>query len=130
MTQARLAAELGVSTRLITAYEIGEKPIPRRIQWALVGLLRPLRSQLRLEARRRRYNEARQRRREQARRLAAIIRVETQQRRARRRFLSLAARAFRRAAGPTPEELRQLNDLIELKNRPLEAELAHRSARG
>jgi transcriptional regulator with XRE-family HTH domain len=112
VTQSRLAIELGISTRLITAYETGEKPLPRRIAWALAGLFKPLRSQLRLEDRRARYNAARERRRDFARRRRSLVQLGAQERRASGQFLRLASRILKRPNDPTPAEAEELERLM------------------
>ena len=115
VSQVRLARELGITSRSITAYETGATPIPPLLPWALVGLTKPLRSKLRQEAHRARANKAMRKKRQAER--ARRERLEADRRRAReysralRREIELLGRIFRRDGWGTPEEAAKLQEL-------------------
>lgn len=71
LTQADLARKLGVSERAICGYERGEWPLPPLLPWALLGIQKSLRSQLRYEAKERRRNWVRRERYREQKALAA-----------------------------------------------------------
>jgi transcriptional regulator with XRE-family HTH domain len=121
VTQSRLASELGIGRRTLGAYERGEIPVPALLLWALAGIFKPLRSQLRMEARRARANEARRIRRQLARqrRLAGRAR-ERQRARARRAFLQLLGRRLRGRGVAMPDEVAEMRCLGTLIRDPIE----------
>jgi hypothetical protein len=101
ISRRRLSRELGIGYRSLWGYEDGTRPIPPLLPWALAGIFKPLRSRLRLEVRRKRYNVKRRRRR----RVVSRYR-ETQHEKRRLVHANLAAlgRIVNRDGVPTPDE--------------------------
>lgn len=108
VSQERLASELGITRRSLGAYERGEMRVPPLLPWALAGIFKPLRSKLRLEARRARANAVRRAKRRAERWRKERLRVERllerQQRRALRSRLQLLGVIVDRDCEATREE--------------------------